>query len=229
MADSLIDEPQMYKIYINAVEVLLKPSQHIDIQDITVPGTHIVAYDGIKTHIIEHLQFIEKSQSAFRYIIHHTDFPKLKNDFKSHFREIKAAGGLVKNETNQFLFIHRRGSWDLPKGKIEKNETKRAACLREVGEETGINRMEIIERICVTRHTYRSSVGRRLIKKTYWYLVTAPKQTLIPQAKEDIDMATWMALSTFLNRHRKVYPNILDVIHTQNLKGLNSKLEVHIK
>jgi hypothetical protein len=33
---------------------------------------------------------------------------------------IEAAGGLVKNENKDFLFIYRNDKWDLPKGKIEK-------------------------------------------------------------------------------------------------------------
>jgi 8-oxo-dGTP pyrophosphatase MutT (NUDIX family) len=40
------------------------------------------------------------------------------DDFCSLFTFIPAAGGLVKNETDEWLFIHRYGHWDLPKGKI---------------------------------------------------------------------------------------------------------------
>ena len=43
--------------------------------------------------------------------------------FKKHFKNITAAGGLVLNEKNQILMIFRRSKWDLPKGKIEKDET----------------------------------------------------------------------------------------------------------
>jgi len=38
--------------------------------------------------------------------------------FLSLFKIVKAAGGLVKNEAGEWLFIFRRGKWDLPKGKI---------------------------------------------------------------------------------------------------------------
>jgi hypothetical protein len=34
-------------------------------------------------------------------------------------RIIQAGGGLVLNEQNELLFIFRRGSWDLPKGKVD--------------------------------------------------------------------------------------------------------------
>ena len=35
---------------------------------------------------------------------------------------MEAAGGLVKHANGSYLFIYRNDKWDLPKGKIEKNE-----------------------------------------------------------------------------------------------------------
>src|SRR6267154_620027 len=43
--------------------------------------------------------------------------------FISYCSLIEAAGGLVQNEKNEWLIIFRRGKWDLPKGKIEGDET----------------------------------------------------------------------------------------------------------
>ena len=42
-----------------------------------------------------------------------------------------AGGGLVFNAKKEILFIRRNGKWDLPKGKVEKDETYQAAALRE--------------------------------------------------------------------------------------------------
>ena len=42
----------------------------------------------------------------------------LLSSFLSLFKIIEAAGGLVKNDKGENLFIFRRGKWDLPKGKI---------------------------------------------------------------------------------------------------------------
>ena len=67
--------------------------------------------------------------------------PNIEKVFKSfiaNIRIIKAAGGLVKNGEGQYLFIHRLGKWDLPKGKVEENEKMKEAALREVEEECGI-------------------------------------------------------------------------------------------
>ena len=130
----------------------------------------------------------------------------------SLYLKIKAGGGLIKNESNEFLFIFRRGYWDLPKGKIEVDETKKQAAVREVEEETGINNVVLEKKICNTYHTYRLKQGKRIIKKSYWYLMYAPKQTLIPQASEDIDKAEWMTLAAFKENCHPVYKNILEVI-----------------
>lgn len=206
---------QKYKIFINEVEVILKASQDISLSDTEGFGTVVIKYTGNKKHLLDYINILENSIKSERFIIHYDDFPKLKADFKSHFSEIAAGGGLVKNEFDEYLFIFRRGSWDLPKGKIETYETKKQATLREINEETGLKKMELLQKIAVTRHTYRSNVGKRIIKKSYWYLISAPKQKLIPQTNEDIEKAEWMTLENFLGKKRTVYPNILEVLYTQ--------------
>ncbi len=44
--------------------------------------------------------------------------------FISLFSVVEAAGGVVKNDYGEILFIHRLGYWDLPKGKISKRDRK---------------------------------------------------------------------------------------------------------
>ncbi len=208
-------EAQKYKIFINEVEVILKPSANISISDTETPGSVVIKYTGNKKHLLDYINILEKSIKSEKFIIHSDDYEKLKKDFKSHFVEIEAGGGLVKNENNEYLFIYRRGSWDLPKGKIETNETKRQATLREIEEETGISNMTILHKLGTTRHTYRSNVGKRIIKKSHWYLIETTKQKPKPQTAEDIEKAVWMKLEDFFGKKRTVYPNILEVIQTQ--------------
>jgi ADP-ribose pyrophosphatase YjhB (NUDIX family) len=223
-----MQKPQIYKIYINEVEVILKPSANVTLEDTVSSGSLVVKYTGNKKHLLDYISILEKSIKSEKLIIHFEDFIKLKTDFKSHFTEIEAGGGLVQNEKNEYLFIYRRGSWDLPKGKIESNETKREATLREITEETGVKKMTIIHKLLVTRHTYRSNVGRRIIKKSHWYLIDAKKQALTPQLDEDIERVEWMTLERFFSKKRQVYPNILEVIHTQDTKELISKVQIKI-
>lgn len=76
--------------------------------------------------------------------------------------------------------------------------------MREIEEETGIGKMEIIHKLGVTRHTYRSNVGKRIIKKSHWYLIETVKQKLKPQVTEDIEKAQWMTLDTFLEKKKSL-------------------------
>jgi 8-oxo-dGTP pyrophosphatase MutT (NUDIX family) len=223
-----MEKPQMYKIYINEVEVILKPTLSVTLADTGAAGSVVVKYTGNKKHLLDYINVLEKSIKSEKFIIHSDDFAKLKSDFKSHFTEIEAGGGLVKNEKGEYLFIYRRGSWDLPKGKIEPMETKREATLREIFEETGIKKMQIVKKLMVTRHTYRSNVGKRIIKKSHWYLIKTSKQPLQPQLTEDIERADWMTMDRFFSKNRQVYPNILEVLHTQDTKELNSKLRIKV-
>ena len=65
-----------------------------------------------------------------------------------------AAGGVVVNPNNEILWIFRRGFWDLPKGKLDPNETIEACAIREVMEETGISHLVLGKRISTTTHQY---------------------------------------------------------------------------
>ncbi len=119
---------------------------------------------------------------------------------------------MIRNELGEFLFIFRRGFWDLPKGKIEEGETKKEAAIREVIEETGLKEVEIVEKLAVTKHTFRNRLGKRIIKKSHWYLMVSKKQELIPQTSEDIVQAVWLTIENFRKDCHPVYANILDVI-----------------
>ena len=224
-----MEKPQIYKIYINEVEVILKPSSSVTLDDTVSSVSVVVKYTGNKKHLLDYINILEKSLKSEKLIIHHEDYLKLKADFKSHFSEIEAAGGLVFNEKNEFLFIFRSGSWDLPKGRIENNETKKDAAMREITEETGIKKLTVLEKLMITRHTFRSNVGKRIIKKSHWYLLETKKQSPVPQTDEDIEKAEWMTMEKFFSKKRKIYPNILDVIHTQDTPEITNKVQIKIK
>ena len=50
-----------------------------------------------------------------------------------------AAGGIIRNNSNEFLVIHRSkyDDWSFPKGKLDHGEELEECALREVHEETG--------------------------------------------------------------------------------------------
>ena len=126
------------------------------------------------------------------FILGGYDVKKIFKDVKNYFKYVQAAGGLVTNQKNQFLFIKRLGVWDLPKGKMEKNEKPKICALREVTEETGISGITITEKLPATYHIYFQD-EQFFLKKTDWYrMKTEDTEEPTPQAEENITAAVWL-------------------------------------
>ncbi|WP_436832406.1 NUDIX hydrolase [Parapedobacter sp. DT-150] len=133
---------------------------------------------------------------------------------KKRIKIIKAAGGLVKNGDGQFLFIHRLGKWDLPKGKVDENESTRNAAIREVEEECGIHVDYLGQKIRSTYHSYVMK-GELVIKKTNWYEMGVNRiPKLRPQLEEDITEAVWLGRDKLHKIRKNTYPLIEDILET---------------
>jgi 8-oxo-dGTP pyrophosphatase MutT (NUDIX family) len=133
-------------------------------------------------------------------------------EFMEDFTVIQAAGGLVFNKDYQLLTIKRNGLWDLPKGKIERHEDQMAAALREVMEETGINMINISEKVGETYHVYYED-DILLLKETHWYLMNSTgKGTLKPQMEEGISEVKFANLDWFDSAEFNSYQSVHDVI-----------------
>lgn len=127
---------------------------------------------------------------------------------------IIAAGGIVVNPNNEILWIFRRGFWDLPKGKLDPNETIEACALREVMEETGISNLMLGDLIITTKHQYHDTyLNTEVEKTTYWYQMTINTiQNGIPQTEEDIDAIAWVKKEDIAPYLAKTYDNIIQVM-----------------
>lgn len=111
--------------------------------------------------------------------------------FSARHAPVEAAGGAVEDEQGRLLVIHRRGHWDLPKGKLDPAEDHATAAVREVQEECGLQRLVIVEELPETWHTYTEK-GRGCLKRTRWFRMRASSaETLVAQHEEDIDEARW--------------------------------------
>lgn len=109
---------------------------------------------------------------------------------KSKFKIIEAGGGIVYHK-DKSLLIYRLGKWDLPKGKIEKGESTLEGAKREVEEECNVE-VSVLDKVCVTWHTYVQK-DRDILKKTTWYhMECIDDANMKPQLDEGIDEVKWM-------------------------------------
>jgi 8-oxo-dGTP pyrophosphatase MutT (NUDIX family) len=138
---------------------------------------------------------------------------ELLDEFKD-YDLIEAAGGLVQ-KNNKYLFIKRNGIWDIPKGKLEEGEDVEAAAIREIEEECGLDQPIIERHLINTWHTYPLK-GRKILKKTYWYLLTAKEDNkeLIPQLEEGITEVKYLSLDNLEEVKANTFTSILEVIDT---------------
>jgi len=132
--------------------------------------------------------------------------------FKRQFTLIQAGGGLVKNERDEYLFIFRRGKWDLPKGKLDDGETIAACALREVNEETGLQNITLLNHRCNTYHTYHER-EKFVLKESVWYNMECTSgQLLTPQSEEDIVEIKWLKKEDWGTVQENIFSSIKDVL-----------------
>lgn len=195
----------MYRIYINEAVLIITES---------APNL-VKEYQQIEFEHFDLLHFYKRvlsENSICNYFILTKDINQAFKRIKTSLKVIEAAGGLVKNEEGDYLFIFRRGKWDLPKGKIEIGENVKDAAIREVEEECGITVKQIGRIICKTYHVYEQD--RELIfKQTTWYHMNAVNQfNLIPQTEEGITDVCWLPVKDLNLVKQNTYSSIQEVI-----------------
>lgn len=140
------------------------------------------------------------------------DVEALFSEFKNQFKYIEAAGGLVFNQKNDILAIYRLGKWDLPKGKVEKDETISEAALREVEEECGVSNLKLSDELESTYHTYWMN-NKWILKRGYWFkMFYTGHEQLVPQTEEDIEKVCWIPSNQLATFKTNTYASILEVI-----------------
>jgi 8-oxo-dGTP pyrophosphatase MutT (NUDIX family) len=193
----------MYRIYINDTALIIADF---------LPGGlgNYQQVDESEFNFAKFYRMVKGTPGSVNVLL--TKNPKsfFKNIRKS-FLVIKAAGGVVRNSENQFLFIFRKGKWDLPKGKLDEGEKTKKAAVREVEEECGIKVSKLGDLLCKTWHVYEEK-GQVVFKKTTWYHMKADRQELIPQLEEGITEARWLASADFDYIKQNTFPLIRDII-----------------
>lgn len=100
--------------------------------------------------------------------------------------EIPVTKVLVRNEDGEFLVVKEResGKWELPGGKVDKDEDRFEAATRELEEETGIRiesfedvvRVEVEDEVCVN----------------CWILFAETEETEVELYEEELSDFRWV-------------------------------------
>ena len=154
-------------------------------------------------------RFYKDSEYANLRIKTGHNFPEACESFNNMFTRIEAAGGIVRNQKKEYLFIKRFGIWDLPKGKLHKKESHQDGALREVTEETGLASLTITRQLQSTYHIYTDRKGREILKETYWFeMICKEDQQLVPQLEEDITEVRWFTDSDLIIPLQSTYASL---------------------
>lgn len=188
---------------------------------------HVVRMAALKTDkITGHTLLLNADNKTLERLFgflnksHYTDFNTLTIAVKDKEKAIdtvegmytivKAAGGIVRRG-EEILLIHRLNKWDLPKGKLEKNEKSSTAAVREVYEECGV-KAKLQKKLCTTWHTYTEN-GKGILKRTKWYTMDLLDASgMKPQKEEDIEHLEWMTAKKVENAMANSYTSIRFVI-----------------
>jgi len=189
----------MYKVFINDKLIILTDSLQNQNE---LP---FFIYQNVVLDEIIHKLKENSFKGAYLYAL---DLEKCWKDFKTHFKVVVAAGGLVKNSKEEILFIYRGNKWDLPKGRIEKGESLEKTAVREVEEECGISNLVLKSFLTTTYHIFYQNKVRKL-KETHWYLMYSDDtKELIPQAEEGITIAEFKSKIEIEEALKNSYANI---------------------
>lgn len=199
------------KIYFNDKPLFLTNEITPDIE----PYVHhddAVLIDEFSTPGVNSMIHEMRQEKIHAGIFLHHNLAELEKTFRKKFTLVKAAGGLVLNDEGDILMMLRRGKWDLPKGKLDPGESLETCAVREVQEETGVNKVVLEKPLVVTYHTYDES-GKHILKESHWYLLKAPgQQALIPQSEEQITQLKWVTPGEVKQYINNTFPSIIDVL-----------------
>jgi len=196
----------MYKVFVNDKPITLttKVEQETDFKNYLLNTVHIgKVIKDLNTTSLKEVRLI------------HKDKDKLLKKFLKKLPNVVAGGGKVFNDHGDILFIYRNDKWDLPKGKIEGNETIEKTAIREVTEETGIRKLKITGDLVTTYHTYEVD-GIAHLKTTFWYSMIHHGEDTIgkPQEIEGITEVKWVNSNVPEKIWKSTYGSIRIVYNT---------------
>jgi 8-oxo-dGTP pyrophosphatase MutT (NUDIX family) len=189
----------MYKVFVKDIPIILSTEKYIGKQ-----------YTAIPLKFVRFKRLIKKiNKGKLIYVnLYHKNPEKLEKFLRKKLPVVEAGGGMVINSKKEILFIYRNSKWDLPKGKLEKNETHEQAALRETQEETGIEGLEVKKFITKTYHIFKRN-GKFKLKITYWYEMFSDYDGKFkPEKSENIEKVKWKNFEKTQKALQDSYENI---------------------
>ena len=113
------------------------------------------------------------------------------------------AGGVIfrrnqKNEVEILLIQDSKDRWTIPKGHIEEGETAQETAKREIGEEAGLQEVEIIGWLGKINFRYRR-IDKLVLMTTQVFLVKALGDTDAIQKEDWMNGIKWFSFSDALD------------------------------
>lgn len=203
----------MYKVFKENTTFILAKSENL----ISIDQA-ITIYIDKPISVIEIMENMGNNNDKNVYIIYCNKYKKTIETLEKHFPIKIAAGGWTYNEYNSLLMIKRLDFWDIPKGHLEKGETLEECAIREVEEETGVEELEIQEKLGITRHLIKRRDGF-FLKVNHWYRMKSNFEgKLKPQKNEDITKAKWIEVEFIDKYMRKSWLSLQDFYYEIVLK-----------
>lgn len=160
------------------------------------------------------VRYLDQVKKTPRKVLILGNVESIYDRFHESLKNITAGGGAVFNEKGQILLIKRLGYWDLPKGKMEKDEDKsiRNTAIREVEEECNLHDVKIVSDLIDTYHIYEYK-DRFAIKRTVWFKMFCYDHAMAaPQVEEQIEAVKWMDFDNLVIDMLHTYPAIREVL-----------------
>lgn len=204
-----LNSSQMYEVFFNDYLILFEMENQNSSKNNII---HHIDIECVNDFFIL-IKDIETGKYAEEPKIHVKVGQEIFSQLKKSLVEIPASGGLVRNNRGEILFIKRMGRWDLPKGKIEKNEKPSETALREVKEECGLSQNKILKPLPSTHHLYTSPFipgeNNLVWKETHWFeMLHSGKEEVFPQAEEQIEEVRWFPTDELDEVFSSTYKNL---------------------
>ena len=204
---------QIYKVFFNNISFEIKPLSKLESKEDY--SLHVECFNKFILIIddVLHTKNLKEKQIIYRSCDVVNDWLKLLDYFKKKYSIIIAAGGIVENDLEKILFIYRYNFWDLPKGKVEKNEKFEIAACREIFEESGVDQLDFKKFITKTFHIYFEK-KKVILKETNWYLFNSSySKKFKPQFNEGITKVEWISKNKIEYKLNKTYSSIKELLN----------------